>query len=51
LLEGYIWHDVLVNRLVQTGDQQVLDGWMLPKMEHFFGKKMLPDAWWEKRKK
>ncbi len=49
LLEDYIWHDVLVNRLVEKGDQAQLDGWILPEMEHFFGQKMLPDAFWQRR--
>lgn len=41
LLEDYIWHDVLVNRLVKEQGEQ-LDKWILPEMEAFFGKKMLP---------
>ncbi|MFC7394090.1 TrmB family transcriptional regulator [Scopulibacillus cellulosilyticus] len=51
LLEDYIWHDVLVNRLVEKGDQQMLDSWILPEMEHFFGQKMLPDEFWLKKSK
>jgi sugar-specific transcriptional regulator TrmB len=42
LLEDYVWHDVLVNRLVQKGSQEQLDKWILPEMERFFGKKMVP---------
>lgn len=42
LFEDYIWHDVLVNRLVEMGSQAQLDEWILPEMERFFGKKMLP---------
>ncbi|EIT87036.1 transcriptional regulator TrmB [Fictibacillus macauensis ZFHKF-1] len=49
LLEDYIWHDVLVNRLIETGNQQQLDHWILPEMERFFHKKMLPEVFWEKR--
>lgn len=41
LLEDYIWHDVLVNRLVEERGEQ-LDKWILPEMEEFFGRKMLP---------
>lgn len=36
LLEDYIWHDVLVNRLVAQGGQEQLDKWILPEMEKFF---------------
>lgn len=43
LLEDYIWHDVLVNRLVERGSQEQLDNWILPEMERFFGKKMVPN--------
>jgi sugar-specific transcriptional regulator TrmB len=50
LLEDYIWHDVLVNRLVAQGSQEQLDNWILPEMERFFGRRMLPDSYWEKRK-
>ncbi|WKB35217.1 helix-turn-helix domain-containing protein [Terrilactibacillus sp. S3-3] len=48
LLEDYIWHDVLVNRLVEKGDQKQLDDWILPEMERFFDQKMVPDSFWEK---
>ena len=48
LLEDYIWHDVLVNRLVAEGSQEQLDQWILPEMEQFFGRKMLPDSYWTK---
>lgn len=36
LLEDYIWHDVLVNRLVQQGGEEQLDGWILPERARFF---------------
>lgn len=49
LLEDYIWHDILVNRLVEAGSQEQLDQWILPEMEHFFGRKMLPESYWEGR--
>lgn len=49
LLEDYIWHDVLVNRLVEKGDQDQLDRWILPEMESFFGNKMVPESFWKKR--
>lgn len=49
LLEDYIWHDVLVNRLVEAGSQEQLDQWILPEMEHFFGRKMLPESYWDRR--
>lgn len=48
LLEDYIWHDVLVNRLVEEQGEQ-LDKWILPEMERFFGRKMLPPSFWEKK--
>jgi HTH-type transcriptional regulator, sugar sensing transcriptional regulator len=51
LLEDYIWHDVLVNRLVEKGEQKQLDDWILPEMEHFFGQKMLPDSFWKHKDK
>lgn len=38
LLEDYIWHDVLVNRLVAEGEQEQLDQWIIPEMNAFFGK-------------
>jgi sugar-specific transcriptional regulator TrmB len=47
LLEDYIWHDILVNKLVDAGSQEQLDRWILPEMEHFFGRKMLPESYWE----
>lgn len=47
LLEDYIWHDVLVNRLVEKGEQNQLDHWILPEMEKFFGKKMIPESFWK----
>ncbi|HWR39602.1 MAG TPA: helix-turn-helix domain-containing protein [Patescibacteria group bacterium] len=43
LLEDYIWHDVLVNRLVEE-QGETLDRWILPEMEAFFGRKMLPEG-------
>ncbi|MFD2369137.1 TrmB family transcriptional regulator [Brevibacillus sp. GCM10020057] len=49
LLEDYIWHDILVNRLVEAGSQEQLDRWILPEMEHFFGRKMLPESYWVDR--
>lgn len=49
LLEDYIWHDILVNKLVQAGSQEQLDRWILPEMENFFGRKMLPESYWENR--
>lgn len=36
LLEEYIWHDVLVNRLVAQGGQEQMDRWILQDMEKFF---------------
>ncbi|QRG68431.1 TrmB family transcriptional regulator [Brevibacillus choshinensis] len=48
LLEDYIWHDILVNKLVEAGSQEQLDSWILPEMERFFGRKMLPESYWEK---
>lgn len=50
LLEDYVWHDVLVNRLVEKGEQEQLDGWILPEMENFFYSKMLPESFWSKRR-
>lgn len=47
LLEDYIWHDVLVNRLVEKGEQNQLDSWILPEMEKFFGKRMIPRSLWD----
>jgi Predicted transcriptional regulators len=47
LLEDYVWHDVLVNRLVENQGKQ-LDKWILPEMEKFFGRKMLPPSFWKK---
>ncbi|MGD8192588.1 TrmB family transcriptional regulator [Brevibacillus ginsengisoli] len=38
LLEDYIWHDVLVNQLVAKGEQEILDQWIIPEMNAFFGK-------------
>jgi hypothetical protein len=35
-LEEYIWHDVLVNRLVAQGGQEQMDRWILRDMEKFF---------------
>lgn len=49
LLEDYIWHDVLVNRLVEAGSQKQLDDWILPEMEQFFGRTMLPATYWTDR--
>lgn len=49
LLEDYIWHDILVNRLVEAGSQDQLDQWILPEMEKFFGRKMLPASYWDQR--
>ena len=46
LMEDYIWHDILVNRLVEAGSQDQLDKWILPEMEQFFGRKMLPESYW-----
>ncbi|MFP3390909.1 TrmB family transcriptional regulator [Brevibacillus sp. SIMBA_040] len=46
LMEDYIWHDILVNRLVEAGSQEQLDKWILPEMEQFFGRKMLPESYW-----
>ncbi|VBB08966.1 sugar-specific transcriptional regulator trmb [Lucifera butyrica] len=43
LLEDYVWHDVLVNRLVEKQGEQ-LDHWILPQMEDFFNRKMLPSG-------
>lgn len=37
LLEDYIWHDVLVNRLVAQGEQEPQDQWIIPEMKSFFG--------------
>lgn len=48
LLEDYIWHDVLVNRLVEKGEQNQLDRWILPEMEKFFGKRMIPESFWKR---
>lgn len=48
LLEDYIWHDVLVNRLVEKGEPNQLDHWILPEMEKFFGKKMIPESFWKR---
>ncbi len=36
LFEDYIWHDVLVNKLVTQGDPAALDAWILPEMARFF---------------
>jgi len=47
ILEDYIWHDVIVNRLVLEQGQQ-LDGWILPEMEEFFGRKMLSEEFHKK---
>ena len=49
LMEDYIWHDILVNRLVEAGSQEQLDKWILPEMEQFFGRKMLPESYWTNR--
>ncbi len=38
LLDDYIWHDVLVNRLVAEGEQEQLDRWIIPEMNSFFGR-------------
>lgn len=46
LLEDYIWHDVLVNRLVKEQVQQ-LDRWIIPEMESFFGRKVMPSSFSE----
>lgn len=35
LLENYIWHDILVNRLVRDSDQN-MDSWIAPEREKFF---------------
>ncbi|EGW36812.1 helix-turn-helix domain-containing protein [Desulfosporosinus sp. OT] len=43
LLEDYIWHDVLVNRLIKEQGKQ-LDNWILPEMEEFFDRKLLPPS-------
>lgn len=48
LLEDYIWRDILVNKLVEAGSQEQPDSWILPEMERFFGRKMLPASYWEK---
>jgi sugar-specific transcriptional regulator TrmB len=36
LMEDYIWHDVLVNKLVAMGDNVEMDRWILPEMARFF---------------
>ena len=36
LFEDYIWHDVLVNKLVTQGDAAALDAWILPAQAQFF---------------
>lgn len=36
LFEDYVWHDVLVNRLVAQGDKESLDAWILPAQAKFF---------------
>lgn len=41
LLEDYIWHDVLVNRMIKE-QVKPLDDWILPEMESFFNRKVLP---------
>ncbi|HBW35735.1 TrmB family transcriptional regulator [Desulfosporosinus sp. BICA1-9] len=43
LLEDYVWHDVLVNRLIKEQGKQ-LDNWILPEMEAFFDRKVLPSS-------
>ncbi|MDR3542305.1 MAG: helix-turn-helix domain-containing protein [Desulfosporosinus sp.] len=43
LLEDYVWHDVLVNRLIKKQGKQ-LDNWILPEMEAFFDRKVLPPS-------
>lgn len=50
LLEDYIWHDVLVNRLVAKGGSGKLDDWILPERERFFSRQKLPDQYWQQRK-
>ncbi|EMA6343173.1 TrmB family transcriptional regulator [Bacillus cytotoxicus] len=35
LLENYIWHDILVNRLVREADQNI-DSWIAPERDRFF---------------
>lgn len=35
LLENYIWHDILVNRLVRENEQD-LDSWISPERDRFF---------------
>ncbi|MDM5188208.1 helix-turn-helix domain-containing protein [Bacillus sp. DX4.1] len=35
LLENYIWHDILVNRLVKDNEQNI-DSWIAPERDKFF---------------
>ena len=35
LLENYIWHDILVNRLVEKSDRE-MDRWIEKERESFF---------------
>ena len=37
LLEDYVWHDVLVNRLIKKQGSP-LDNWIIPEMEEFFNR-------------
>ena len=37
LLEDYIWHDVLVNRLVTEDKREEMDQWITPARKRFFG--------------
>jgi sugar-specific transcriptional regulator TrmB len=37
LLEDYIWHDVLVNRLVGEEKREEMDQWIAPARKSFFG--------------
>ena len=35
LLENYIWHDILANRLVRDSSQD-MDSWIVPERDKFF---------------
>lgn len=37
LMQDYIWHDVLVNKLVEQGNRIELDNWIAPERARFFG--------------
>lgn len=39
LLEDYVWHDVLVNRLVAEDKREEMDQWILPARKRFFGER------------